>query len=349
MSTTYANVPLEMPGETVRAIPALWYHDPDTFRRERKRIFAREWLWVGLEHQLAEPHGFITAEPAGFPVLVRRCEDGAIRGFHNVCRHRASKLLLDPHGQCERLVCPYHGWRYGPEGELVNAPRFEAAQGFEAAALGLYPIRVETWMGLVFINLDPDSVAFSDWFGPVKDRVEDYVPTPRVYHGDIFGEADCNWKNYVDNYQEGYHIPLVHPQLAGDVNWKDYRVTNVPGGSIHQCEARKGSGQPGLFGWKFPNFMFNTYGNGLSFMRIEPLGPRRCRVFYSHFRPADESPETYQREVVAYGWRISEEDQWLVPDVQKNLEAGVYEAGPLSPRHENGVWYFHELLRTALR
>ena len=72
-------------------------------------------------------------------------------------------------------------------------------------------------------------------------------------------------------------------------------------------------------------------------------------MFYSHFRPADESPETYQREVVAYGWRISEEDQWLVPDVQKNLEAGVYEAGPLSPRHENGVWYFHELLRTALR
>ncbi len=116
----------------------------------------------------------------------------------------------------------------------------------------------------------------------------------------------------------------------------------------YEVAPREDSGQPGLFGWKFPNLMFNTYGPGVSFMRVEPLGPHRCRIHYSHFRPGGMDPEDYEKQVVQYGWEISEEDQDLTPSVQQNLEAGVYEAGPLSPRHENGLWHLHQMVRTAL-
>jgi choline monooxygenase len=200
----------------------------------------------------------------------------------------------------------------------------------------------------VFVNLDDRAPSFDDWMGPIKQMIEEYLTTPRVHHGDLSADVACNWKNYVDNYQEGYHIPLVHKRLARDIRWKEYRVRNVPGGSIHEVEARDGVNQPGLFGWRFPNFMFNTYADGVSFMRVEPAGATNCRIHYSHFRPEGSSAEEYEREVVDYGWEISEEDQWVTPLVQQNLEAGRYDVGPLSPTHEGGLYYFHQLLRAAL-
>jgi choline monooxygenase len=341
--------PLEMPETTALALPANWYHDPEIYQLERKRIFAREWLWVGCEAQLQGEYSYLTADPAGFPIMVRRCEDGEVRGFHNVCRHRASKILLETEGECAHLVCPYHGWRYGPKGELLTPTRFEGAEDLDNTTLSLFPIHVQIWMGLIFINMSKEPSEFFEWFGPLKTRIEEYLDGPRVYHRDVGEEVACNWKNYVDNYQEGYHIPLVHPKLAEDLQWKGYRVINVPGGSVHEVEPKGDSGQPGLFGWRYPNFMFNTYGNGVSFMRIDPLGTSRCRVHYSHFRPEGEDPENYEKSVLEYGWQISTEDQELTPIVQQNLEAGVYEAGPLSPRHENGIWYFHQLVRAALQ
>lgn len=330
------------------ALPADWYHRQDIWQDERRRIFATEWIWVACEEALRTPGRFVTVMMAGYPLLLWRDPEGELRAFHNVCRHRAMQLLTDPSGTCSRLVCPYHGWVYANDGELIRAPRFEGGDDFDPADYGLFPVRLVTWQGLVFVCLDENTPEFDSWFGPLKSSIDDYLATNRIYHGDIGEDVECNWKNYVDNYQEGYHIPLVHPRLARDTEWPDYRVVNLSGGSVHQVAARGGSGQPGLFGWRFPNFMFNTYGEGVSFMRIDPLGPGRCHVHYSHFRPADMAPETYDEKIVAYGWEISTEDQFITPLVQQNLEAGIYQAGPLSPRHENGLWHFHDMVRERL-
>ncbi len=337
-----------MPDRTVLALPAEWYCSTKTWQAERRAIFAREWQWIGREAQLMEPGAYITAEPAGFPVFVLRDKAGDLRAFHNVCRHRASKLLLDDEGRCTQLVCPYHGWRYGEDGALLQAPDFQGAEDFDPGDYGLFPVRVATWLGLVFICMDEGAPGLVEWLGPLGARIEGFLGDGREFHRDLGAEVACNWKNYVDNYQEGYHIPVVHPTLARDLEWPEYRVINVAGGSVHEVAPRGQSGQPGLFGWKYPNLMFNTYGPGISFMRVEPLDPGRCRIFYSHFRPAGMDPGDYEREIVQYGWQVSEEDQWLTPVVQRNLEAGVYQAGPLSPRHENGVWYFHQLVQEAL-
>lgn len=338
----------DMPDRTVMALPAHWYHDESIYARERRAIFAREWLWVGRVEQVAAPGDYLACEPAGFPIFVRRDGGGNLRGFHNVCRHRASQVVLEEQGHCEQLVCPYHGWRYADDGALQKAPRFGGAADFDPADYGLFPIQVATWLGLVFICLDLDAEPFDAWFGPLRERIESFLDDAREFHGDLVADVPVNWKNYVDNYQEGYHIPLVHPQLAHDTEWEAYRVVNLPGGSIHEVPPRGDSAQPGLFGWKYPNLAFNTYGRGVSFLRFEPRGPSACRLVYSHFRPRGMDPAAYERQVVAYGWQISEEDQSLTPLVQTNLEAGIYISGPLSPRHENGLWYFHRLVRDAL-
>jgi phenylpropionate dioxygenase-like ring-hydroxylating dioxygenase large terminal subunit len=329
-------------------LPASWYHDDAIWQAERQGIFRREWLWVACAHQLSEPGSYVTAQPAGFPVFVRRDARGELSAFHNVCRHRAMKILPAEAGNCKELVCPYHGWRYRDDGSLAKATRFGDEGALPPGRFGLFSIRVQIWQGLVFICMDEDAPSFEDWLGPLKSRIDNYLVSPRVYHGDVGDTVACNWKNYVDNYQEGYHIPLVHRQLAADVDWPSYRVVNVGAGSVHEVPARGDSGQPGLFGWKFPNLMFNTYGQGVSFMRVEPEGPLSCRVHYSHFRPENMAAGEYDRMVVDYGWTISLEDQFITPLVQQNLEAGVYQAGPLSPLHENGLLLFHDLVRRAV-
>ena len=332
---------------TVWAMPASWYWDPEVYAEERHRIFFRHWLCIGREQMVAQPGQYLTASPAGFPIFVLRGEDGTLNGFHNVCRHRAAKLLTARTGSSNGLTCPYHGWRYDAEGGLKHAPFFGEARDFPKHELSLFAIRVDAWRGLIFVNLDLAGSELEDWLGPLASAVAETAPAEVEFHRDVEFEIACNWKNYVDNYQEGYHIPLLHPGLHRDLQWKRYRVINFDGGSLHEGPARGTSSHPGLFGWRFPNFTFVSYPQGLSFLRMEPLGPRRVRLVYSFFRPAGVSEQDFE-ETFDYGMEVSKEDQWITPLVQENLEAGVYEKGPLSPRHENGVYYFHELVRDAL-
>ena len=353
VSTTRCNDDIDaaigerMQAATVWALPARCYADPEIYRAERQHIFARHWLWVGREAELAEPGRYITAAPVGFPLFVRRAEDGTLRAFHNVCRHRASRLLTEASGHCHAIQCPYHGWRYRSDGALDHAPLFGEAADFPKRELSLFPVAVALWRGLVFVCLDPAAAPLAEWLGPIVDAVEETAPARAVFDRELVFHVECNWKTYVDNYQEGYHIPPLHPGLHRDLDWKRYRVVNFAGGSLHEAPPKGGSVHPGSFGWRFPNFTFNSYVDGLSFMRMEPAGPSRTRLVYHYWRPDTVSAEDFEA-TVAYGRLVSEEDQWIVPLIQQNLEAGVYEAGPLSPRHENGVFHFHEMVRAAL-
>ncbi len=332
---------------TVWALPARWYADPAIYQAERQHIFARHWLWIGREGEVAEPGQYLTAAPAGFPIFVRRAEDGVLHGFHNVCRHRASKLLTEPSGRCNTIECPYHGWRYRSDGALDHVPLFGEAPDFPKGELSLYPVSVDVWRGLVFVCMDEDAPPLAEWLGPVEDSVERTAPERASFGREVQFLVRCNWKTYVDNYQEGYHIPPLHPGLHRDLDWKRYRVINFHGGSLHEAPAKGNSNHPGSYGWRFPNFTFNSYPDGLSFMRMEPVGHAETRLVYNFWQPDSVSAEDFEA-TVAYGRLIGEEDQWIVPLIQENLEAGIYDRGPLSPRHENGLFYFHEMVREAV-
>ena len=330
--------------QSTHSLNAELYHDQTFFEIEREKVFYTEWQWVGRSQSLVASGDFITTEIANYPIILIKDKNNKINGFHNVCRHRASKVLQQDKGNCKSMVCPYHGWNYGLNGNLKNPPNFFGGKDFNYKKHSLFPIRVSEKYGLIFVNFSLKSQSLDDWLGPFNKVINNYYDNDYIFHNELKFDVHANWKTYVDNYQEGYHIPLIHPQLNRDVVWEDYTIENTELCSIHSVPSRFGSNQPGSFGWHFPNFIFNVYGRGIVFQRIEPIKPNWCRVVYNLFRPSSVSFDDFESNEGKYQLDVTLEDQQLVPEIQRNLQAGIYQSGPLSAKYESGVAHFHQLL-----
>src|SRR5262245_18532240 len=186
-------------------LPAVAYHDPAIYERERRAVFAREWQLAGFRVHLQQPGDFVAHDVAGWPVFVIVADDGTLRAFHNVCRHRAGPLVTDPDGRCTTLVCRYHGWTYDLDGALRSARDFGDAADFDAADFGLVPVRVEEWRGLVFVHLDRDAPPLADDLGPLFGECDELPVDGLAYSHRVEHDIAANWKTYTDNYAEGYH------------------------------------------------------------------------------------------------------------------------------------------------
>lgn len=338
--------------ERAETLDATRYHEPGAYEAERRAIFAREWLYLAHESELSHAGDTLAECLAGWPVFVRRGRDGALRAFHNVCRHRAGPLVGDGAERHELLRCRYHGWTYDEAGALRRPPDFGAAEGFDTARLPLFPIRVETWRGFVFVNLDLDAPPLTHFLGPFAAVAKDVPLEAATFHSRIRHDLACNWKTYVENYLEGYHVPFLHPGLSREVETKAYRVEPGPGYVLHEVPTRAAAERPvyqGFWAWVAPNLAFNVYANGMSVERMLPTGPRSMRIEYQFFfRDPGESGREGREAALAMCRQVTAEDQGICEAVQRNLEAGVYVRGRLSPRHEAGVFAFQQHVRAAL-
>lgn len=338
--------------ERAETLPARLYHEPDAYARERTAIFAREWLLFAHEAELPRPGDARAECLAGFPIVVRRGRDGVLHGFHNVCRHRAGPLVADGPGHHPLLRCRYHGWVYEDDGRLRSAGDFGAARDFEPAKFPLFRLRVETARGFVFVNLDTEAAPLEATLGPFLGVAKDVPFEAARFHGRVHHDLACNWKTYVENYLEGYHVPFLHPALSREVDTGAYRVEPGPGYVLHAAPPRAGSGggvYEGFWAWVAPNVAWNVYANGMSVERMLPTGPRSVRVEYLFFfRDTSEAGRAQREAALEMCRRVTEEDRTVCEAVQRNLEAGVYERGRLSPRHEAGVHAFQERVRAWL-
>jgi choline monooxygenase len=337
------------PSAPLETSEAAGYGDPAQWRAERRGVFARTWQFLGHESALAEPGAWIAETLAGYPVVVVRDDAGALRGFHNVCRHRAGPLTDGPSGRCDgALVCRYHGWRYAYDGRLRLARDFGPAAGFDPRDFSLFPIQVQTWRGLVFVRLDGADDPLADWVAPLEARVAgaDWsgLQVALIRHHPLA----CNWKAYVENYLEGYHVPNLHPSLDAEIDSAAYRVEMDGYVALHEAPLRKPEAvYGGLWAWLWPNLGVNVYGeaDGLMIERISPLGPSATRLDYVYLTPGGKP---VSEETLAMSDAVLAEDRWIVERVQVNLDAGVYRTGRLSPRHELAVGAFQDLISEAL-
>jgi choline monooxygenase len=331
------------------SIPALWYVDPEIHRIEQERIFAREWMLIGFAAQIPGPGDTLAGDIAGRPVFAIRARDGGLRAFLNICRHRAARLVPEGTGHCDVLRCPYHGWLYDGDGRLRATPEFGDAPELDKSRLGLVPVRVAEWRGLIFVNLDPDASSVEEGLGDLV-RLAERFPLERFQWADRTEyRLDFNWKNYVDNYMEGYHIPYLHPGLNRETDAKAYTVTPGERVCIHRAPTRTGATYEGLWLWRWPNITIGIYGDGLNITRIVPLGPSQMRLEIDFlFLPDPNADPQDRRRKMQWTRDVVEEDFAMCRAVQGNLQGGFYRTGPLSPRHENGVAYFHDLVRQAL-
>jgi choline monooxygenase len=315
--------------------PVEFYRDPAIFAAERTAIFARSWQFLGLESDLARPGDFLAETIAGYPLMAVRDEAGALRAYHNVCPHRAGPLVGEARGRCGReIVCRYHGWRYGFDGRLQAAEHFDEGGGLDLGAYSLFPARVETWRGFVFVNVDLEAAPLSETLRPLDARLGNRASlSARVRDSHTVA---CNWKVYVENCLEGYHLEGVHPGLAADVHAGRHDVRIDGDVAMHDLPADF-DGSEGLWAWVWPNLGLTLNQGVLRIEHMRPQGPDSTLLqhLYLH-EPEDPSVDAAHLS----SEQMTDEDAWICERVQQNLDAGVFRSGPLSPSHEGALAWF---------
>ncbi|MEZ5667310.1 MAG: aromatic ring-hydroxylating dioxygenase subunit alpha [Alphaproteobacteria bacterium] len=324
-------------------LPAWCYRDADLYQRERREIFAKCWQLFAHEDQLREPGAYVADTVAGFPLFVLRGRDGALRGFHNVCRHRAAPLVDAGQGRCDVLRCRYHGWLYDHDGNLKKTPLFGEDASFDPAEFGLFPIRVESWRGFVMVNIDRDAAPFAAAHAGFIAECAELPLEDYRFHSRLTHPVACNWKTYVENYLEAYHVPYVHPALSKEVDVGTYQVLPRDGYMLHVSPPRS-PGQArvnqGFWAFALPNWAFNVYGVGAAIERMKPDGLGGMVIDYLYMF-AKDAGDAAVADALAMSRVTTAEDARICEQVQVNLDAGVYETGRVSPRYENGLAEFH--------
>ncbi|HEV3485245.1 MAG TPA: SRPBCC family protein, partial [Vicinamibacterales bacterium] len=272
--------------EHASTLPSRYYIDPAVLDHENRNVFARTWQLAGRLEQVREPGQYFTATIAGEPLLVVRGNDGVLRAMSNVCRHRAGPIAKGE-GKRPVLQCGYHGWTYSLDGRLAVTPEFDGAAGFDRASCVLPQFRVDVWNELVFVNLDPGSGPLTDFLGELLRDMPPHDYTGfQLAHRKTW-ELDCNWKVYVDNYLEGYHIPIVHPGLFRELDYPSYRTDTKRNYSIQIAPTRRPERIRGdddvRYFWIFPNLMLNVYADNFSTNLIVPLGPGRTATLFDWY------------------------------------------------------------------
>jgi phenylpropionate dioxygenase-like ring-hydroxylating dioxygenase large terminal subunit len=379
--------------QTPEALLPRLYLDESLLDAEQELIFERTWQLAGHVSALPRPGSYLTARAGNQPVLVLRDEENRLVAFRNICRHRASRLLSGS-GQCKGAIrCRYHGWTYRFDGSLIGVPEgMTYGERLKKSTLGLFPVRVEEFCGLIFVNLDPDAVPLAEQLPGLRERLEPYcisalesfaqaggtlsnqlrqfVPRPR--HPAAGGGQPANWKVVVENYIEGYHIPIAHPGLMRLLDYKHYEAevhdnyvwfdaplrAKPSSNRIERLYAQLVEPMPGLpeeshrvwrYAFIYPNTTIDLYPDQVNTWQILPDGVGRTTDVFANYRPVGSSPRT--RFVQWLNQRLNnlvlDEDVELVDNVQQGAATRGYVCGPLS-RREAAVGWFADRVRSDL-
>ncbi len=345
-----------------QTIPARLYVDPVWAELERERIFARTWQLVARTEQLQRTGDYVVVEIAGESVVLLRDGD-ALRGYHNVCLHRAGPVAQGC-GRRQTMQCRYHGWTYSLQGELLRAPEMEGTDGFRPADFRLHPVQVATWGPLVFATLDLKAPPLAHYLEDIPQRAERFRADGMRWVMRRDYEVACNWKVYVDNYLEGYHVPVVHPGLHKELDYDAYRVEPhryyslqhaplrpVQGDAAERMYVSDDPSADAQYYWLFPNMMLNVYLGTMQTNVVLPLAPDRTRVVFEWYAtepPADPATDPTWMKLTDVSHLVQKEDEEICEVVQKNLRSRVYDRGRYSAKRENGVHHFHALLHEFL-
>ena len=259
--------------------------------------------------------------------MVVRGNDGVLRGFHNVCRHRAGPLVDDGAGACANLVCQYHGWAYAFDGRLRSARDF--GETLDPDEFALHPIQVAVWRGQVFVNLSAAAAPLEEDLGDFFAEMSGFPLEGMTLVRSSRHDLACNWKTYADNYLEGYHIPLLHPELNRQFDAKQYRVDLGDRYCRHSAPPAVSTPFDGRWLFRWPNLAMNIYGDSMNVEVIVPTGPESCTVLYSHFFVDPNATDI--ADVIALADTVMEQDRRMVEAVQRNLASGSYRGGPAEP------------------
>ena len=341
-------------------LPARFYTDPAVLETEKQRIFARTWQVVGRSAQVTQPGDYFTAEVAGEPLLLVRDAGGKLRGFYNVCRHRAGPPATGA-GSRKLFRCGYHGWTYGLDGTLLHAPECEGVEGFRAEEFGLVPVQAAEWGGLVFVNLDAKAEPLLEALRELPQQAARYdLSRLRLVERRDY-VMECNWKTYIDNFLEGYHLPSVHPSLNRELDYGSYVTETYERHSLQASPIRpaaeanaprryaQATGEERAeYFWIFPNWMLNCYPDNVSLNIVLPLGPERSVAIFEWYFAEELLAGDAPARTVKFSDEIQLEDGAICEAVQRNLRSRSYSRGRYSVKQERCLHHFHRLYAEVL-
>ncbi len=346
--------------ENASTLPSAYYVDESFLQQERSKIFWRTWQIVGRSTQVVNPGDYFTADLCGEPLLIVRDTERKLRGFYNVCRHRAGPPAQGC-GSRKVFRCAYHGWTYGLDGRLLNSPEMEGTENFCSEDFKLRPVQVGEWEGQVFANLDPNSAALLESLRELPQQAARYgfgsmhLAGRREYH------MQCNWKVYIDNYLEGYHLPSVHPSLNRELDYGAYVTDLFPRHSLQTSPIRGPENEKtterryrqstgdmtASYFWIYPNWMLNCYPDNVSLNIVLPTGPENCVAIFEWYFPEDRVNSA--EETIRFSDEIQLEDGHICEVVHRNLKSRSYDTGRYSVKQEKGLHHFHQLYMESMR
>ena len=344
------------------------YIDPKFVDIERRSIFHRSWQFLCHGEKLREPGRFIASDVYGQSVFAVRGEDGTLRAFYNVCKHRAHELVSGE-GRKKIITCPYHAWAYRLDGNLHSARGAEALEGFDKSEFCLTPVQIEEFCSLIFVNLDPDAAPLHEQSGDLASEIQSYAPdiANLTFAHRLTYRIKANWKAVVDNFLECYHCPVAHKDFCTLVDMKTYRVTTHGIYSSHM--ARAGLDANTAYGvegasvtdhavwYLWPNTALMRYPGRGNFMvwRFIPAGPEETYEEFDFFFETAEPNEAEQEAIAYINDVLQAEDIGLVESVQRGMRTPAFRQGRYmidredTGMSEHAVHHFHGLVLDAYK
>jgi len=360
---------------------------PDAYRSqrfgdiERQRVWAGGWVVAAYSGQVRNPGDIAVATVAGQSIIITRDKTGALRAFHNVCRHRGSALVAE---NCHRDVirCPYHSWGYALDGRLLGAPYFKGldvspeqrtafetneAKGFSKDDFPLIPVNVDAWGCFIFVNLDGQAGPLASWLGDLPQRFERFPLSELELVRSQRVDIAANWKLVAENFMEYYHLPWVHPELVTISTMQGHYRFQGPGMYTGMITSPITS-NPGVCSFELPDMPgLNAFEQQTAFWIM--LMPNTCwfllpnHLFLLHFRPdgpgqtiesadmlvhpsALTSPDASQQiDAIFNFWTmVNQQDVGIVETVQRGLGSRAYPGGRMCYRFEEPIHRFQNMV-----
>ena len=326
--------------------PSYFFTSPTVYQREVTEVFHKEWICVGRTEQVSQSGDYFTREIAGEPIIVSRDDRGKLHALSAICRHKSDIVVRDA-GNCRVFSCPYHGWTYALDGQLLAARGMDSAEGFEKSRYPLPKLGLEVWEGFVFVNFDPDCQPLSPAIRALSPRLSNYaLAEMKITQPEDYSIA-CNWKVWVDNGTEAYHVDMVHqatalPDYPSSKWWAEpphgpYEILKVRSQDTSLETAIAASPVPLIQGLNdeerntflivfiYPNLIINLLSMAMIYGVVMPDGPSRCRLVGARCFPPDtlsspgfndEVPRLYE------SWeQLRQEDVETVAPAQRGYQS----------------------------
>ncbi|MDP6533226.1 MAG: aromatic ring-hydroxylating dioxygenase subunit alpha [Candidatus Marinimicrobia bacterium] len=332
-----------------------YYTDPIILDQEYENIFQNNWLPVARAADLDEQGTFKTFEIAGESIIVLKDDKNNLRAFYNVCRHRGTRVCVQPEGRFSKSIqCGYHGWTYDLNGNLIGAPHMDAVNDFRKSDYPLHPISVDQWNGFICINLADNPAPLHDIFSSLTERFSQWrIDELEVAEHKMY-QVNCNWKVIIQNYCECYHCPIIHPDLTeihnymggrndmhsgpylgGYMNFNDNIESITHSGKL-SCPPIKGLKEENLarvyYYSIFPNFLISLHPEYVMAHSVWPESVNRSRIdCFWLFSKGIAQSNKYKIEDAINFWKMTNLQDWEICErSQLGIQSKKYKPAPYS-------------------